>query len=155
MSASAPIKEFFSAKRFAVVGASAARDKFGNKVLRWYKENNYPVTPVNPKENTVRHVLLIRYSTRSRPAQIESLDAVSSLEDLGGAPADYGVSVVTPPAVTRAVLKTAAKRGFKRLWLQPGSEDHSAVKAAREKGLLVIADGNCVLRNGITNAPKL
>jgi predicted CoA-binding protein len=40
-------KKFFSLEHFAVVGASANQNKFGNKVLRCYKEKLLPVTAVN------------------------------------------------------------------------------------------------------------
>lgn len=40
--------QFFAATRYAVVGASNDRSKYGNIVLRWYQQHNVPVTPINP-----------------------------------------------------------------------------------------------------------
>jgi hypothetical protein len=49
MSASPAVqKAFISSSRFAVLGASVDRAKYGNKVLRWYQTHNLPVVPVNP-----------------------------------------------------------------------------------------------------------
>ena len=42
------INKFLEGKRFAVVGASANREKYGNKVLRVYQQNKLDVVPVNP-----------------------------------------------------------------------------------------------------------
>ena len=52
---------------------------------------------------------------------------------------------VTPPAVTRQVVKQAIAVGVKVLWMQPGAEDEQASQAARDAGLTVIDDGSCIL----------
>ena len=44
---------FLDAEAYGVVGASANRDKYGNKVLRCYIQNGYRVIPVNPKEKEI------------------------------------------------------------------------------------------------------
>ncbi|KAG0284268.1 hypothetical protein BGZ96_011352 [Linnemannia gamsii] len=132
------VREFFSSaeQKFAVVGASTNRSKFGNKVLRWYQENGYPaVIAVNPKEST-----------------IESLPCVSNLSSLPGKPSDYHVSIITPPAVTQSVLEEAHKNGISRVWLQPGVESPVALEYAHDKGIQIIAGGPCVLENGIPSA---
>ena len=46
----ASIEKFFKSSAYAVVGASTNRDKFGNKVLRCYQQNNKTVYPVHPLE---------------------------------------------------------------------------------------------------------
>jgi len=48
MTDEAKIKTFLDGSRFAVVGASANREKYGNKVLRVYQQNKLDVVPVNP-----------------------------------------------------------------------------------------------------------
>ena len=48
MSSQEKIKKFLAGKRFAVVGASQDREKYGNKVLRVYQQNNIEVVPINP-----------------------------------------------------------------------------------------------------------
>ncbi|CAO3573265.1 unnamed protein product [Mortierella alpina] len=107
MSTASLIQAFFPAaeQKFAVVGASSNRAKFGNKVLRWYIDNGYTAVPVNPKEDA-----------------IESVACVRSLSALPGSPSEYHVSIVTPPSVTQSVLEEAHKNGIKRVWLQPNVE---------------------------------
>jgi len=120
------IEQFLAAEAFGVVGASSNRDKYGNKVLRCYQQNNRPVIPVNPKET-----------------QIEGLDCVASVADL---PANVGsISIITPPAVTEKVVEAAAAKGIKNIWMQPGAESPAAVQFCEEQGLNVIADGSCLL----------
>jgi predicted CoA-binding protein len=96
-------QQFFKlAKTFAVVGASADKSKFGNKVLVWYKDHSLPVVPVNPKQ----------------PA-IEGLDCIASLDKLKD-PLTTSVSLVTNPAVTESVLKQIVDLKIGNVWIQPG-----------------------------------
>ena len=80
------IDRFLASGPYAVVGASRDRAKFGNRVLRCYMEQNEVVHPVHPAGGT-----------------IENLDAAESLLTLPEHVAH--VSVVTPPAVTEAVVE--------------------------------------------------
>ncbi|MBT1077120.1 CoA-binding protein [Geobacter grbiciae] len=117
---------FFQSKAFGVVGASADRHKYGNKVLRVYQQKNLRVIPVNPKEQ-----------------EIEGTACVPSVTDL---PDDVeSISVITPPPVTEQVVKMAARKGIKNIWMQPGAESDAAVEACRRHGISVIADGTCIL----------
>lgn len=120
------IESFLAERRFAVVGASPDRAKYGNKVLRCYLQNGRDAVPVHPKEASVEGV-----------AAFPSLSAIP-----GGVGA---VSVITPPAVTEKVVEEAAKLGVRHVWMQPGAESETAVRRARELGLNVIAGGPCVL----------
>ncbi len=117
---------FLQSKAFGVVGASADRHKYGNKVLRVYQQKNLRVIPVNPKEQ-----------------EIEGVPCVPSVMDL---PGDVeSISVITPPQVTEQVVEMAARKGIKNVWMQPGAESDAAVEACRRNGINVIADGSCIL----------
>ena len=71
------ITTFLAGKRFAVVGASQDRSKYGNKVLRVYMQNKLEVVPINPTA-----------------AEVEGLTAYP---DLASAPGEIdGVSIITP-----------------------------------------------------------
>ncbi|KAI9189464.1 hypothetical protein H9P43_000897 [Blastocladiella emersonii ATCC 22665] len=122
--------QFLSAARFVVVGASASREKFGNRVLRWYQQHGLEVVPVNPREK-----------------EIEGVAAVPSLAEVPGNPADYSVSVITPPAATAAVIKLGVERGFTRFWLQPGAEFPGWEAFAKDHGVAIIGGGACILRD--------
>jgi len=117
---------FFAAKAFGVVGASANRDKYGNKVLRSYIQHNMRVIPVNPREK-----------------EIEGIPCVTGVPDLP--PEVKSVSVITPPAITEQVVEMAIARGIENIWMQPGAESLAAIENCRKNNINVIADGSCIL----------
>jgi len=125
-------RTFLSTPRFAVVGASKDRNKFGNKVLRWYQARELDVTPINPKED-----------------EVEGAKTVHSIDELG-TPAETALSVITPPHVTLGVLETAKKLNIPAIWLQPGAENDAVRQFVEKEGLAnrVILGGPCILVEG-------
>jgi predicted CoA-binding protein len=120
------IRLFLDGKPHAVVGASTNREKYGNKVLRCYRQHGRPVYPINPGAK-----------------EVEGLPAYP---DLAALPEKvHGISVITPPAVTERVVEAAAEAGIRHIWMQPGAESPAAVDRAEELGMNVIADGSCIL----------
>lgn len=120
------IEKFLSSKAFGVVGASANRDKYGNKVLRCYMQNNKKVYPVNPNE-----------------MKIEGIDSYHSVNEL---PSEVeSISIITPPQRTEEIVKEAIKHGIKNIWMQPGAENQSAIQYCIENNINVIAGGPCIL----------
>jgi predicted CoA-binding protein len=126
MTSQEQIKQFLEGKRFAVVGASQDRSKYGNKVLRVYQQNQYDVVPVNPKA-----------------VEVEGLQTYPDLSSIPGI--IDGVSIITPPVVTERVVQEAIEKGIKQIWMQPGAESDAAVQAAKDSGANVIAGGPCIL----------
>lgn len=121
-----PVQQFLAQRRFAVVGASTDRAKYGNKVLRCYQQHGKDAVPVNPKD-----------------AIVEGRRAYASLAAIPQKP--DAVSIITPPKVTEAVVEEAGKLGVKHVWMQPGAESDAAVAKARALGMNVIAGGPCLL----------
>ena len=120
------IERFLNGSPFAVAGASKNRDKYGNKVLRCYQQNQMEVFPLNPTADA-----------------IEGLEAFSSLADCPVKP--HGVSIITPPAVTEQIVNQAIELGIENIWMQPGAESPEAVSTAESAGINVIAGGPCIL----------
>lgn len=120
------IERFLAVGRFAVVGASTDRAKYGNKVLRCYAQHGLPVVGVHPRER-----------------EVEGQPCHPRLQDVPGAP--RAVSVVAPPAAAAKIVDDAVRAGVRHLWFQPGAEDAAAVAAARAAGIEVIAGGPCLL----------
>ena len=120
------VAAFLAVGSFAVVGASADRAKYGNKVLRCYQQHGLPVVGVHPKLSAC-----------------EGAAVHPSLAVVPGAP--RAVSVVAPPAAAAGIAQDAIAAGCRHLWFQPGAEEAGAIAAARAAGLSVIADGSCVL----------
>lgn len=126
MSEQEQIETFLAGRRFAVVGASANREKYGNKVLRAYQQNKLDVVPVNPAGG-----------------EIEGLTTYPDLPSVRG-PVN-GISIVTPPEVTEEVVAQALSLGINNIWMQPGAESDAAVSLGKEAGANVIAGGPCML----------
>ncbi|KAJ4360438.1 uncharacterized protein N0V89_001001 [Didymosphaeria variabile] len=137
----AALKIFFSSPRFAVAGASSDPSKFGHKVFAWYLRHSLPATPLNPRSPTV-DVLSQSYTTIASPSQLQD-------------PSSYSLSVITPPAVTKQLLKEAKEVGISAVWLQPGTFDNEVIEYARREFKATIGgnggnggEGWCVLVDG-------
>ena len=86
------IGEFLTGSPHAVVGASRDRSKYRNEVLRVYLQQNRPVFPVNPNLD-----------------EVEGLPAYANLASIPESV--HGISVITPPHVTEAVVEEAGELG--------------------------------------------
>lgn len=169
MTTEATAQKFFSAARFAVVGASSNPDKFGHKgttltsnhhltlpcwasvippanssilVHAWYLAHKLEVKPINPADSV--NVGGKNYPTAKSVKELES-------------PKDTGVSIITPPHVTLEVLKEAKSVGIPFIWLQPKTYNDDVLKFALSDDAfeaVVYGDGGrgsegwCVLVDG-------
>ena len=100
----------------AIVGASSAPHKYGNKAVRAYLRQGWTVYPVNPKEKT-----------------IEGLATYASIADLPG-PVDR-MSLYVPPAVGVTLLPAIKANAAKELFLNPGAESDDLIARAEALGL--------------------
>lgn len=126
MSVDAKIAQFLQSEAFAVAGVSTKPDKFGNKIFKCYQKKGYKVIPIHPLEK-----------------EIEGVSCVANVSELP--PEVVSLSVVTPPAVTEKLVVSAAEKGIKNIWMQPGAASPAAVAFCEQQGINVIADGTCVL----------
>lgn len=126
MSVDAKITQFLQSEAFAVAGVSTKPDKFGNKIFKCYQKKGYRVIPIHPVEK-----------------EIEGIACVANVTELP--PEVVSISVVTPPKVTEKLVVSAAAKGIKNIWMQPGAESPIAVAFCEQQGINVIADGTCVL----------
>ncbi|KAH7072424.1 CoA binding domain-containing protein [Paraphoma chrysanthemicola] len=137
----AALRTFFSSPRFAVAGASSDPNKYGNKIFVWYLRHSLPATPINPRVPSV-NILKSDHVTVPSP---------TALQD----PSSYSLSVITPPAVTKQLLKEAKEAGIPAVWLQPGSFDNEILDYAKANFKAAIggnggdgSEGWCVLVDG-------
>ena len=98
----------------AVVGASADRDKFGNKVLRSYIENKMSCVPINKKTKEIEGLPTVE-SLTTLQKQLPFMGASSMSQ--------VGVSLITPPGVTKLIIEEAYSLGVRSFFLQPGTSD--------------------------------
>jgi len=120
-------KDFISlAHNYALVGATATREKYGYIVLRDLSGAGYPIVGVNPKYQ-----------------EIEGILVYPSLKDVPQKP-DVVIFVV-PPEVGIKLLDEVATLGIKKVWFQPGAESEAIRVRAAELGLVAQADGSCIM----------
>ena len=120
------IEDFLASKTYAVAGASANPEKYGNLVflaLLKSGRETYPLNPTTP--------------------EIAGHTTYTSIAELPVVP--DALSIITPPAITRQVVADAIAAGVKHIWMQPGAEDALASESARAAGINVIDDGSCIL----------
>ena len=120
---------FIQSDSFAVAGASNNREKYGNMVFRALLSHVDAATnvfPLNPNET-----------------EVEGRTAYNSITALPIVPT--AISIITPPAITRKVVDEAIQAGVKQIWMQPGAEDAEAIETATQAGIVVIANGPCIL----------
>ena len=110
-------KEMPAAPRtVAVIGASNAREKFGNKAVRAYLRQGWTVYPVNPNER-----------------EVEGLPAYPSITDIPG-PVTRA-TLYLPPEVGLRVLDGIKAKGVTELYVNPGAESDDLMTRAEALGL--------------------
>lgn len=106
-------------KTIAILGASADRQKFGNKAVRAFRQQGYTVYPVNPKETEIEGLACYR-SISDVPVRLQM------------------ISVYLQPTVLLKVLPDVAAKGCDELWLNPGTESDEVLAEAERLGLNVV-----------------
>jgi uncharacterized protein len=119
------LDEFVRGQRWAVVGASKDRSKFGNITFRELQRRGKRVYPVNPKA-----------------AAVEGETCYPNLAALPE-PVDR-VLIVVPPERGESVVKEAAEAGLTSVWFQPGAESDAALAYCAAHDIEAIA-GHCIL----------
>lgn len=100
----------------AVIGASADRNKFGNKAVRAYIRQNWTIYPIHPSAS-----------------EIEGQPAYASLRDVPG-PVQR-IAIYLPPEVGIHVLPDIAATAHDEFFVNPGAESAAFIARARELGL--------------------
>lgn len=116
-----PVEILRNARTIAVVGASDDETKPSHRIPVMLRERGWAILPVNPNDPEVLGV--------------ESYKSVSDLPD--------GVDVVDvfrPGDEAEGIVREAAARGIKAVWLQKGIASEAARAAAEEAGISYVED---------------
>lgn len=122
---SALVKEYLSLRAMAVVGASNAREKFGNLACRELKTRGFRVFPVNPHENKI-----------CGERCYHTINELGTLVDR--------ILIVLPPDMTRKLVRDLNPEIVSYVWMQNGAGASDAIRVCHEKGIKTICD-QCIL----------
>ena len=122
-------------KSVAIIGASAAPGKYGNKAVRAFLQQGYKVFPVNPSADTIERLPVFK-----------SVAEVPERPDI--------VSVYLPPPLVLKVLPDIAAKGCDELWLNPGTESDEVLAEAKRLKLNVIQACSIVGAGGLDDTPE-
>jgi len=104
----------------AIIGASADRNKFGNKAVRAYLQAGYQVFPVHPSAQI-----------------IEGLPAYRSISELPVETLDR-ISLYLPPDIGLQVIEQIDEKAAREVWLNPGAESAALIARGKELGLNIV-----------------
>jgi hypothetical protein len=103
----------------AVIGASSARHKYGNRAVRAYVRQGWTVYPVNPNE-----------------AEVEGMKTFARIGDIP-VPVDRAALYVQPE-VGVSLLPEIKAKGVSELFVNPGAESDELMAEADRLGLNAI-----------------
>ena len=113
------IDQFLAPKKIAVAGASANKKKFGYAIFNELRQKGFEICPVNPKLD-----------------EIEGVKCYKSVSEL---PTDYEkLFIVTPKTETDNIIKQAAEKGIKHVWVQQTSHTKETEKIANDLNVNLI-----------------
>ncbi len=119
------IRGFLAQKSFAVVGSFRNETKYAYRILKKLKEKGYNVFPINPKAE-----------------QVEGIKCYPNIKDVSEN-IDV-VDIVTPPQVTKQIVKDCKDKGVRKVWIQPGAEDKEAIDFCKKNNIDIIY-GICLM----------
>ncbi len=119
------IEQFMAQKHLAVAGVSRNEKKFGSIVFHHLKKGGYAVYPVNPGMDQY-HGERCYHDIKDLPAEVTAL------------------ITVTNPEVTVGLVRDAAEKGIRMVWLQQGSESAENIALAEAEGLMLVKN-KCIM----------
>jgi len=115
------IKKTMEFKNWAVVGATTKNNKYGYKIVKKLKQNNYNVFPVNPN--------------------IKEVDSIKCYDNLSSIEAQIDVvDMVVNPEHGIKIMQEIKELGIKYVWLQPGTRSKQIRDFAAENKIELIED---------------
>jgi predicted CoA-binding protein len=118
------MREMFSHRRWAVVGATDDTARYGYKLFHVLRHAGYEVTPIHPTL-----------------ASIDGVAVATSLSSMAQPP--EVVNMVVNPRIGLHVMQEIAGLGIRYAWMQPGTRSEEIREFASRSGIQLVE--NCVL----------
>ena len=113
------IEQFLVPKKIAVAGVSKNKKKFGYAVFSELRKKGYDICPINPT--------------------VGEIDGVKCYKSVSEIPIDYQkLFVVTPKTETDTIIKHAAEKGIKHIWVQQMSNTKETESIAKENDIELV-----------------
>jgi predicted CoA-binding protein len=117
--------DFWTGEKYAIVGVSDKKGKFGNTVFKELQKRGYRVFPVNQKLELFEG----RQCYKRLSEIVDQLD---------------GVIIIAGPQGAKKVIRGCLNLGVKKVWLYPGTKCDEAIDLAK-KGEIDLIHGVCPL----------
>ncbi|MFW5760839.1 MAG: CoA-binding protein [Cyclobacteriaceae bacterium] len=121
----ARIDQFLACKKFAIAGVSRNKHKFGNTIFKELKNKNFDIVPISPNMDSFEGEKCY-YSVGDLPSDVEAL------------------IIVTKPEASLTLLKEAANKGIRNIFLQQGAQNKEIIEYAESTGINLICQ-QCIL----------
>ncbi|MDD4251256.1 MAG: CoA-binding protein [Candidatus ainarchaeum sp.] len=112
-------------KTYAIIGASKNTQKYGYKVMKFLKELNEKVIPINPFEKEILGEKVF-FNVNEITQKIDT------------------ILFITQPEVTLKVLKEINKENIPFIWFQPGSENLESINYCKKYNIL-FSEQKCIM----------
>lgn len=109
------MSDMMKLKRWAVLGATDDKSKFGYKIFRLLEDKGYTAYGVNPKYDYIDGIKIYK-----------SIDELPAVID--------GINIIVNPKISLASLPAIKAKGINNLWFQPGSFNDEVIQKAKEMG---------------------
>lgn len=118
------IQRFLAPKKIAIAGVSRNNKKFGYAIFNELRQKGFDICPINPN--------------------VDEIDGIKCFKTVAEMPAGYEkLFIVTPKSETDEIVKKAAEKGIKHIWVQQMSNTDKTQTIAKEHGVELI-DKECI-----------
>ena len=111
--------EMLNLKKWAVIGFTDDKNRYGYKIFKKLKDKGYIVYGVNPKFDEIDGIKVYN-SIKDVPEKVDC------------------ISMVVNPKIASKALDEIAELGIKYVWFQPGTFDDDVINKAKNLNLEII-----------------
>ncbi|MCT4509682.1 MAG: CoA-binding protein [Tepidibacter sp.] len=112
-------EEMMKKKKWAVVGVTNDKSKYGYKIFKKLNDIGYITHGVNPKYREIEGYKIYK-DIKNIPEKVDC------------------VSIIVNPSISNKLLDDIEELGIRNVWFQPGSFDEKTINKAKELRLNIV-----------------